>query len=371
VFKIRIINGCNPPYGFQPALELTPPVYEAQTYVVGSPKKSYLVPEWITSPAHCAGEIVYQQQVLINGQYGVAAVFDGTYVHMEYPNGLDVAGSTPEGKTYTVTIMVQLSGVMSKVEFDITFLNPCLTSMMTTDITLLDNTDYLLGSGTHTWNHEAFNVPFTNVCGGVKYTADFGELTGTVQYNAAVKTFIMSSSDSSLMSGMPYTYTVTSEYINYPGYGRKTGEGKIYLTNPCENPESVQVGLPQPAGSDFTEPAVCVFPTVIVQPAQCIDYAVYTCTFDHGPVEVDDLVDCDNLCGCSFTNGNFHTEITFDITTGTLIFNTDDTVTFPQGEYVFSVSVQIGVTIEITSVKVLLTEQCETPELAIVYQPAP
>lgn len=77
VFKVTIIDGCNPPASYPVQLSLTPPSYVAQTYTITEPEKNYEVPNWITVPDYCTYRIEYQEQEVIAGDAGRAVYFDG------------------------------------------------------------------------------------------------------------------------------------------------------------------------------------------------------------------------------------------------------------------------------------------------------
>lgn len=61
---------------------------------------------------------------MIEGEAGLAVYFDGSWLTMYYEAN-DLAGPSAAGTTYTVQIHVQLHGVQSFTEVDITFKNPC------------------------------------------------------------------------------------------------------------------------------------------------------------------------------------------------------------------------------------------------------
>jgi len=67
--------------------------------------------------------------------------------------------------------------------------------------------------------------------------------------------FQISTGDINLLAGSPYTYTVRSELINYPGYGVKTAEGKIVLLDPCMavTNDDIQVGTPDHTDTDYSK----------------------------------------------------------------------------------------------------------------------
>lgn len=202
VIKIQVVDGCAPPSDHTPQLSLTAPTIDSLVYTVGSPAINYEVPAWTTVPAYCADLIPFQEQVLIRGNFGInAVVFDGTHVNIFYDAALDLCGSTSDGMTYTVTIAVQLSGVPSQLTFDVVFMNPCHSLIMTADILILPDFSYTLGDLTgNSWTHQGFPIPGEGLCGSLKYTADFGDLTGVVTYLQTTRTSTIYTADSGLMA---------------------------------------------------------------------------------------------------------------------------------------------------------------------------
>jgi len=126
----------------------------------------------------------------------------------------------------------------------------------------------------------------------------------------------------------------------------------------------VNVGVPANCDSDYVTPAVFVFPVTQIMPTMCYSQAVYSCQYTTGPY----LGGLD-LCGTTYTNGDFYTEITFDITTGTLVFNTDDYETFPPGTYNFVITITVGSTSVDTNIVIILQNTCQNQELTITQQP--
>jgi hypothetical protein len=77
-----------------------------------------------------------------------------------------------------------------------------------------------------------------------------------------------------------------------------------------------------------------------------------------------------NLCGVVYSNGSLSTTITFDITSGVLIFDTDDYETFPPGSYEFVITITIGTVSVNTNVVIILNPNCGSNELTVITQPA-
>lgn len=313
-------------------------------------------------PAYCAQHLVYTEQILITGQMGTAAVFDGTSVTVHYDGAVDLCGSSPDGITYEVTIMVQLHTTISYVYMDIVLINPCTSMVMTMDLPIIAPFQYILGATiANTWQHQTILSGTPAMCGPLTYTANLGALASVVTYNMATRTFMISTDNSALLANSPYTYTVTSAFLNYPGYGQKTAQGTITLIDACLEPAVFQVGIPINADSDYITPAIFTFPTTTVVPVICLDIAVYSCTYVSGPYQ-GQL----DLCGLDFSNGNFQTTITFNVLTGQLIFNTDDHETFPHGEYTYTITITIGYVVRTTTVIIILHPGCGDSTLTVV-----
>jgi hypothetical protein len=209
------------------------------------------------------------------------------------------------------------------------------------------------------WTHAAFTVNASPVvaalCGEVAYTASFGHLSEYGSYNPASRTFHLSGvEDVALVAGSPYTYTVTAELVAFPGSHTTLSAGKISLVDPCEMPEEFTVGVPINDGSNYVDPAIWSFPTFHVTPAHCSESAVFTCGYIDGPVIDIDI----DMCGCDHWNGNYHTEIIFDMFTGGLVFDTDDFETFPPGTYTFEITITIGISVEVKTVEIILQNTC-------------
>jgi hypothetical protein len=60
VFKVVVVDGCNPPLSYTPQVSIEAPVFEAQTYTIGDAPLVYTVPAWITTPANCVDRMPAQ-----------------------------------------------------------------------------------------------------------------------------------------------------------------------------------------------------------------------------------------------------------------------------------------------------------------------
>lgn len=151
----------------------------------------------------------------------------------------------------------------------------------------------------------------------------------------------------------------------FPGFGVQQCVGSIKLSDPCLNPDGIQVGTPTNADSDYSHPATFSFPPPQVTPSICIDHAVYSCHYHIGPY-TGGL----NLCGGTYTNGVYVTVITFNVVTGSLIFDTNDFETFPPGSYEFVITITIGSVSVNTNIVIVLNPNCGSNTLTVVNQPA-
>jgi hypothetical protein len=171
-----------------------------------------------------------------------------------------------------------------------------------------------------------------DLCGSLTYTADFGDLSSWVIYDGSNRGFNMNApTNSGIDPTVNHSFYVSAELAMYPGQGQVTCAFQISVIHPCENPDSLTVQLHQNADSDYTSPAIFNFPNWSVVPSTCANYAVFSCAYMGGPYTGTALNECEN----AFNNNNFSTTITFDVTTGVLIFTTDDYETFPAGNYNF------------------------------------
>jgi hypothetical protein len=235
--------------------------------------------------------------------------------------------------------------------------------MMTADILIIPPFSYTMGAQTNNqWTHQAFPVPHQELCGGLTYTATLGDLAVAVTHTVATKSFVIYSNDLSLPINSPYTYTVESQYIYYPGYGKKTAQGTVILLDECSFPSMCAVGVAQNANTNGNAPAVFTFPSATVHPVTCIDRAAYTCQYVDGPFTGDSLDEC-----------NLDTILWFDNTSGTLSFNPGNQieVVYPEGQYNFLVTMTVGDCVLDVDVTIIVNLGCADGELNlhIVHQP--
>lgn len=206
--------------------------------------------------------------MLLYGQGGVAATFDGQFVHIEYHGYFDLCGTDPAGTSYTMTIQVQLNGYGSQTTFDITFLNPCVDPVTITGNCngALSPIEYILGgSYLVPFQHGAYTVngpaDVKDLCGPLHYTADFGDLSAYVTYDTTQRSFTINMPiNAAVSTTTPYVYSVSAELANYPGSAATTCSSQINIVDPCENPDDLVIPVPQNADCDYINPAIFTFP---------------------------------------------------------------------------------------------------------------
>lgn len=59
VFKITVVDGCNPPVWYAEQLELVPPTFATQHYTITDHMITYEAPPWSAVPEYCAEVIPY------------------------------------------------------------------------------------------------------------------------------------------------------------------------------------------------------------------------------------------------------------------------------------------------------------------------
>jgi hypothetical protein len=112
-------------------VSLNAPTFDALTYVIGTAALVYEAPAWITTPAFCAGRVEFNDDlILVTGNQGTAAIFDGTYITIHYTGSLDIAGANPAGITYDRQATKHLNGFSASANVQITIKNPCLDPLI-------------------------------------------------------------------------------------------------------------------------------------------------------------------------------------------------------------------------------------------------
>lgn len=62
-------------------------------------------------------------------------------------------------------------------------------------------------------------------------------------YNPSFKQFTMNTSDRTLLVQTPFTYKVSSELAQWPGYGVLECTAQIVVTDPCLTGVSINLGM--------------------------------------------------------------------------------------------------------------------------------
>lgn len=146
-----------------------------------------------------------------------------------------------------------------------------------------------------------------------------------------------------------------------------SAQANISIANPCDNPFSLTVGSVTNVQSDYSTPAIWTFPTINVDPTVCISNAVFSCDYKNGPYSTSGPLDfCSDFVD---TNGDFSSSATFDETSGSLTFQTNDKGKFPPGVYEFDITVTIGAKQVIVGFTLSLTDPCPGATLTIVNNP--
>jgi hypothetical protein len=171
---------------------------------------------------------------------------------------------------------------------------------------------------------------------------------------------------SSIDINIEYTVTVIIDgYINSCGTcvgccGGSTGI--ITIIDPCISPV-IEIGINIDISFTFNGPTTWNPPPCTVIPPVCQNQIVYICTYIGGP-----YVGSIDLCTyVQYTN--VVVEINFDINAGTFVFDTNDSMTFPVGEYTFEISITIGITVHVTQFTMVIVTDCVTPDYTINEQP--
>lgn len=80
--------------------------------------------------------------------------------------------------------------------------------------------------------HDPFIVTGTPntiaLCGGANiltYSFNGGGLAAQLMYDPTIREIDIYATNTALLSGSPYTYTVSAELTNFPGYGQASSNG--------------------------------------------------------------------------------------------------------------------------------------------------
>jgi hypothetical protein len=137
---------------------------------------------------------------------------------------------------------------------------------------------------------------------------------------------------------------------------------QIVVVNPCLNP-TIEIGIVINIDFSFNGPSIWNPPPCNVIPPVCQDQIIYICTYIGGP-----YTGPMDLCTyVSYTNVQI--DIEFSTNSGTFTFDTDDTITFLPGVYVFQIEISVGISVTYAEFSITIITHCETPVLTVVFEP--
>lgn len=122
------------------------------------------------------------------------------------------------------------------------------------------------------------------MCGPLSYTSNRGALESIVFYNAKFKSFVMFTEKTELVKNSPYTYHISSELVNYPGYGLSTATGIINIIEGICTEPVLSSDEPKDIVYKYEGTAMFTFPTLKSDPAECAPTATYSCEYLGGEV---------------------------------------------------------------------------------------
>lgn len=150
------------------------------------------------------------------------------------------------------------------------------------------------------------------------------------------------------------------EWANNPGY-LAISEGDIKFNDPCLNPTSLTVGSGSNTASDYVNPATFAFPIAPtnVVPDVCLAEATYSCQYISGPInsgaDLCDLTDSDTTAQFNSADGSYS-------------FLTSDQDAFPEGTYLFEITITIGEKSELVPFSMVLRQPCAVQDISIIKQ---
>lgn len=224
------------------------------------------------------------------------------------------------------------------------------------------------------WTHTDFMIiasstTMIDFCGGISYDIDVDiNISLNVSYDVSLHTIIFYCEDMGIV-GQSFDFTINVVLTLYPdacglcAFCCGSSTGTIIIVDPCIAP-TIVVGMVVNIDFDFNGPSTFNQPPTVITPGTCTSYAVYTCTYISGPYS-GSL----DLCNGVSYNGAYYVTISFDVTTGVWIFDTDDTTTFVPGVYTFEITVTIGSTVQTVQFSLTIIGHCDVPTLTIVQQP--
>lgn len=282
----------------------------------------------------------------------------------------------PNGVDYLLIVKAQLPSVNGNVfaataSFNLNIKAPCYDSQYYT-VTAVPVPDfsYLLFSTFTPLIHNPFTVTATPevlaLCGNLAYNINGGGLASYLSYNQNTREIDIYAENLNLLSGSPFTYTITAQLTSFNGYGTASSNGLVTILNPCESLTSFTMTGISNEVSNYDGTVFFDTPVLTADPNVCTPQAAFTCSYDNINGPYTGALD---LCNFSMTNGQYSSAASFSPTSGQLTFNSNDKDTFPPGVYEFTVTATIYGQTQQTIFTLTLNDACETAVLSIGTNP--
>jgi hypothetical protein len=373
VFSIYVVDGCNPPDWYESQVVLTAVPLENQMYTITKTPKTYSMPKWSVSPSYCDDRIVYSVSS-VSPSIGISAVsLNGRTFSFSHTTSLSLTGGNIAGVPYNIMVLATLGTRTATQSFTLNIKNPCLDPTMLTVVAegAVPDIDYQVGSqNQNTWTHSGFiiNASSTvrNLCGDLSYTSNEGVLDSYVTYTGSSRTFAIFTDSSSLIEHSPYAYTVSAELAMFPGYGKATDTGLITIKNQCGNAFQPYTGEVPSIFYNYSPdaPAEFLFPTQMIAPSLCLNYATFKCQYLEG-----NFKGLGDPCSYIKSTGQYSTTSTFDGDIGRFSFMSSDTSMFPPGQYMFRIAAEIEGNVQAVTFYLHLIDPCPLATLSVLQNP--
>lgn len=361
VFNIVISDGeC-----VEGMFSLTAPTMQHLNYFVGDDELVYTLPLWHSEPWFCSDQVNVDPTLNAGDLDMAVRIEDGKLI--VYTTELTMAGTDVAGHTYSVGLSATLRGVTSLATIQITMKNPCKhETHIKLDQAVLPHLSYTLFES---MSHVLIADPVTTLapagmmaaCGPVTYTLvpPANMPANFMSYDAPSRTLTLYSEDMSLINSGLLIYSITATLDNWPQNlgGTATSAGDITINDPCLNPKTLIPGQQTNSDGDYEEAATFTFPTVNVEPEICLTEAKFECQYVGGPYLGD-------LDLCSFAWESSYAEFNSDTGEHTLV--TDDMDTFPEGVYLFEVTITIGEKTEMVPFSMVMHEPCDVQDFVVI-----
>lgn len=224
----------------------------------------------------------------------------------------------------------------------------------------------VIGDEPCTWVHDPFPVVATqaviDICGSLSYQIDAGSLSIYISYSVTQHIIIFQCNSMAIVN-QSFSYTISVYLTEYPDCSVCAGccasvTSTIIIVSPCHTPQ-INVGVIVNIDFDFSGPTVWNPPPCAVTPPVCAPQIIYTCTYVSGPYT-------GGLDLCNYASVDVSISISFDISTGVFVFDSNDSTTFPPGVYIFMISIQIEATVVPVYFTMTIIAHCDVPTLTIM-----